>query len=286
MLFAESRWRIPCTSYLLRSAGETVLVDTGVGPAGLWGWDAGVRGRPASRARGGWLPRPRTWTSSSSRTYTSITSAGTPTGTASSSFPNARYVAHRDGIVRRQQRPSAHRADDPGGRVRRDRRRGGRRRGRHGVPAAWALPRAHGSPDRIRGERAVLIADAAVNPMLLDQPDHTYVSDSDAAACAATRRALLRGSSTRRSSRSAATIRHGGIGRVVTRRRPRRVGGSAVSRRSIVFLKHKLPSAAPTRTTMRLARPRMVRLCFRNTKSGRCRELGPRRRQARPRCGH
>lgn len=39
-LFAESRWRIPCTSYLLRSGGDTVLVDTGVGPAGLWGTPA------------------------------------------------------------------------------------------------------------------------------------------------------------------------------------------------------------------------------------------------------
>ena len=39
-IFAESRWRIPCTSYLIRSGESTVLVDTGVGPAGLWGWDA------------------------------------------------------------------------------------------------------------------------------------------------------------------------------------------------------------------------------------------------------
>src|SRR5688572_12075195 len=35
-LFAESRWRVPCTSYLIRAGGVTVLVDTGVGPAGLW----------------------------------------------------------------------------------------------------------------------------------------------------------------------------------------------------------------------------------------------------------
>ena len=41
------------------------------------------------------------------------------------------------------------------------------------------------------GERAVLIADAAVNPMLLDQPERVYVSDGDPATCAATRRALL-----------------------------------------------------------------------------------------------
>ena len=41
------------------------------------------------------------------------------------------------------------------------------------------------------GERAILIADAAVNPMLLDEPGRGYVSDGDAAVCAATRRALL-----------------------------------------------------------------------------------------------
>ena len=37
-LFAGSQWRVPCTSYLIRSGGKSVLVDTGVGPAGLWGW--------------------------------------------------------------------------------------------------------------------------------------------------------------------------------------------------------------------------------------------------------
>jgi hypothetical protein len=39
-LFAQTRWRLPCTCYLVRSGGRTVLVDTGVGPRGLWGWKA------------------------------------------------------------------------------------------------------------------------------------------------------------------------------------------------------------------------------------------------------
>ena len=38
-LFDGSQCLVPCTSYLLRSAGREILVDTGVGPAGLWGWD-------------------------------------------------------------------------------------------------------------------------------------------------------------------------------------------------------------------------------------------------------
>ncbi len=35
------------------------------------------------------------------------------------------------------------------------------------------------------GSEAVLIADAAVHPMLLHEPDAVYVSDGDPAACAA-----------------------------------------------------------------------------------------------------
>ncbi len=37
-LFAGDDWRIPCTCYLLRAGGRIVLVDTGVGPPGLWDW--------------------------------------------------------------------------------------------------------------------------------------------------------------------------------------------------------------------------------------------------------
>jgi glyoxylase-like metal-dependent hydrolase (beta-lactamase superfamily II) len=38
-VFAGDSWRLVCTSYLLRSADRTVLVDTGVGPLGLWRWE-------------------------------------------------------------------------------------------------------------------------------------------------------------------------------------------------------------------------------------------------------
>jgi hypothetical protein len=38
-LFAESRWRrLPSTCYLIRTGGVAVLVDTGIGPPGLWSW--------------------------------------------------------------------------------------------------------------------------------------------------------------------------------------------------------------------------------------------------------
>jgi hypothetical protein len=39
-LFADSRWRLPCAGYLIGVDGMTVLVDTAVGPPGLWGWKA------------------------------------------------------------------------------------------------------------------------------------------------------------------------------------------------------------------------------------------------------
>jgi glyoxylase-like metal-dependent hydrolase (beta-lactamase superfamily II) len=43
-LFAGTRWRLPVTCYLLRSHGTTVLVDSGVGPPGLWDWIAEEEG--------------------------------------------------------------------------------------------------------------------------------------------------------------------------------------------------------------------------------------------------
>ena len=39
-LFADEHWRLACRNYLLRSGSTTVLVDTGVGPPGLWDWTA------------------------------------------------------------------------------------------------------------------------------------------------------------------------------------------------------------------------------------------------------
>ena len=67
------------------------------------------------------------------------------------------------------------------------------------------------------GSEAVLIADAAVHPMLLHEPDAVYVSDGDPAACAATRRALLPELVDRDVLTVCGHYPAGGIGRVVTR---------------------------------------------------------------------
>jgi len=44
-LFSGGDWRLPCTCFFLRARGTTVLVDTGVGPPGLWDWQAESEGR-------------------------------------------------------------------------------------------------------------------------------------------------------------------------------------------------------------------------------------------------
>ena len=138
----------------------TVLVDTGVGPAGLWGWDAEFEEAcfPHWRARRGaedvdvvflthlhvdhvgWNTDREAFASFRTRATSRIATGSRSPGTAAASTST----------------------DDPLCRVRGDRRRDRCRRGRHGLSAAGALSRPHGSPDRPRGERAVLIADAAV----------------------------------------------------------------------------------------------------------------------------
>ena len=190
-LFAESRWRIPCTSYLIRSGDGTVLVDTGVGPAGLWGWNAeSEEGLLPALDDAGAAPED---VDVVFLTHLHVDHVGWNTDRDGSLvFPNARYVAHRDGIAfaSTSGRPHVERTIlsvdfeeiDGEAVVAED-------------VTAFALPGHFPGHMGLRieseGARAVLIADAAVNPMLLDEPGRTYLSDSDSEACAATRRALL-----------------------------------------------------------------------------------------------
>ena len=190
-IFAGSRWRIPCTSYLLRSGDGTVLVDTGAGPAGLWGWDA--------EFEEGLLPALAAARATPEEvdvvflTHLHVDHVGWNTDRDGVvAFPNARYVAHCDGIAfaGKSGRPHIERTilsvefEEIDGEV-------VVAEGVTAFPLPGHFPGHMGLRIDSARERAVLIADAAVNPMLLDQPDRTYVSDSDAATCAATRRALL-----------------------------------------------------------------------------------------------
>jgi glyoxylase-like metal-dependent hydrolase (beta-lactamase superfamily II) len=216
-IFAASRWRIPCTSYLLRSGDDTVLVDTGVGPAGLWGWDAEFEeGLLPALAEVGTAPED---VDVVFLTHLHVDHVGWNTDRAGSVvFPNARYVAHRDGIAfaSTSGRPHVERTilsvefEEIDG-------EGGVAVGVTAFPLPGHFPGHMGLQIESEGERAVMIADAAVNPMLLDEPDRVYISDADAAACAATRRALLPELVDQDVLTMCGHYPDGGIGRVVTR---------------------------------------------------------------------
>jgi glyoxylase-like metal-dependent hydrolase (beta-lactamase superfamily II) len=216
-LFADSRWRIPCTSYLLRSGGATVLVDTGVGPAGLWGWDAEFEeGLIPALADAGTA---REDVDVVFLTHLHVDHVGWNTDADGRVvFPRARYVTHREGIPFARDSGRDHVArtilgvefeEIDGESVVAE--------GITAFPLPGHFPGHMGLRIESGGERAMLIADAAVNPMLLDQPDRAYVSDGAQAACAATRRALLPELVDQDVIVVCGHYPDGGVGRVVTR---------------------------------------------------------------------
>jgi glyoxylase-like metal-dependent hydrolase (beta-lactamase superfamily II) len=216
-LFAGPRWMLPCKCYLLRSGGETVLVDTGVGPAGLWGWAAErEEGLLPALADAGVAPED---VDVVFLTHLHVDHVGWNTDRDGRVvFPNARYVAHREGIafVRDNARGHATRTVLPVS---------FEEIGDEAVVAeritAFPLPGHFPGHLGLRvesgGERAVLIADAAVHPMFLDQPQRTYAFDHDAALTAATRRTLLPELVDQDVLVVCGHYPGGGIGRVVTR---------------------------------------------------------------------
>jgi glyoxylase-like metal-dependent hydrolase (beta-lactamase superfamily II) len=216
-LFVRSRWRLPCTCYLLRSSGDTVLVDTGVGPAGLWSWDAEFEeGLLPALADAGVAPPDIDVVF---LTHLHVDHVGWNTDRDGRLvFPNARYIAHRDGVASARARPRGHveRAILPVAFEELD----GESVVAEGV-VAFPLPGHLAGHMGVRiesqGERAVLIADAAVNPMQLAEPERVYVFDADPALCAATRRALLPELVDQDVLVVCGHYPDGGVGRVVTR---------------------------------------------------------------------
>ena len=216
-IFAESRWRIPSTAYLVRSGGETVLVDTGVGPAGLWGWKAEFEeGLLPALAEAGAVPED---VDVVFLTHLHVDHVGWNTDRDGRVvFPNARYVAHRDGIAfaSHSGRPHVERTilsvefEEIVGET-------AIAKGVTAFPLPGHFPGHMGIRVDSDGERAVLMADAAVNPMLLDQPDRVYASDGDPLVCAATRRDLLPALVDQDVLAVCGHYPAGGIGRVVTR---------------------------------------------------------------------
>ncbi len=195
-LFAGESWRVPCKGYLVRSGGVTMLVDTGVGPPGLWDWTAEQEGElPDELSR---LGVARDEIDIVFLTHLHIDHVGWNTDLEGTVFfPRARYLAHRDSVafassqaerphVRRCIAPLLDRFEHVDGEV-------------EIAPGVTAFVAPGHYPGHValrlaaEGHEAVLLADVAVHPALLEEPGWIYVSDSDPAQCAKTRRSLLPG---------------------------------------------------------------------------------------------
>jgi len=193
-LFAGESWRVPCKCYLVRAAGVTVLVDTGVGPPGLWEWTAEREGELPDALRT--LGVGRDEIDVVFLTHLHIDHVGWNTDLEGSVlFPRARYVVHRDSVafassqaerphVRRCIAPLLDRFEQVTGEM-------------EIAPGVTAFVASGHYPGHMalrlasEGQKAVLLADVAVHPALLEEPDWVYISDSDPPKCAATRRSLL-----------------------------------------------------------------------------------------------
>jgi glyoxylase-like metal-dependent hydrolase (beta-lactamase superfamily II) len=192
-LFAGTQWRLPCTCYLLRTEGTTILVDTGVGPPGLWEWDAESEGGLPEALEDNGVRRDDI--DAVFLTHLHIDHLGWNTDeNGAVFFPRARYVVHRDALafarsrlelphIRRCVEPFADRFDQVAGEV-------------ELAPGVTAVPAAGHYPGHMTvrvvsaGAKAVLLVDAAVHPALLDHPDWHYVWDVDHETSVLTRRAL------------------------------------------------------------------------------------------------
>jgi glyoxylase-like metal-dependent hydrolase (beta-lactamase superfamily II) len=193
-LFSGESWRLPCSSFLVRSAGVTILVDTGVGPPGLWDWTAEHEGElPEALAQLGVSPAD---VEVVFLTHLHIDHVGWNTNLEGVAFfPRARYVVHRDALaLARSQDGRAHvqrcivaledRFETIAGDLE-------LAPGVTSFTAPGHYPGHMGLRLASDGEQAVLLADTAVHPALLDEPDWVYAADGDSDACADTRRALL-----------------------------------------------------------------------------------------------
>lgn len=193
-LFAGESWRVPCKCCIVRAGGVTVLVDTGVGPPGLWGWTAEEEGElPDALTR---LGIARDEIDVVFLTHLHIDHVGWNTDLEGSVFfSRARYVVHRNSVAfasSQAERPHVRRCIAP--LLDRFEQIDGDMEIAPGV-TAFATPGHFPGHMALRlaseGAEAVLLADVAVHPALLEEPDWVYVSDSDPEKCAVTRRSLL-----------------------------------------------------------------------------------------------
>ena len=219
-LFAAESWRAPCNCYLVRAVGVTVLVDTAVGPPGLWGWTAEGEGElPDALNR---LGIARDEIDVVFLTHLHIDHVGWNTDLEGTVFfPRARYVVHRDSVAfasSQAERPHVRRCIAP--LVDRFEQINGEAEITPGV-TAFVAPGHFPGHMALRlsseGAEAVLLADVAVHPALLAEPDWVFVSDSDPEKCAVTRRSLLSELADRDVLVACGHYPGSGIGRIVER---------------------------------------------------------------------
>jgi glyoxylase-like metal-dependent hydrolase (beta-lactamase superfamily II) len=192
-LFARDGWRIHCTCYLVRSAGATLLVDTGSGPPGLWDWSPDWEG--------GLLPALRAHRVEPAEvdivvnTHVHVDHVGWNTDRDGELvFPRARFVLHEEALAAAQaraERPHMPRC------VLSVLERGlvdafaGDREVAEGVVVV-SLPGHDPGHVGVRiGSDALLIGDAAAHPALLDEPGWRFVNDDDHEQSVETRRSLV-----------------------------------------------------------------------------------------------
>ena len=219
-LFAGESWRLPCASFLLRFDGTNVLVDTGVGPPGLWGWTAESEGELPQALEAHGLARDEI--DVVFLTHLHIDHLGWNADLDGVPyFPRARYVVHRDALAfarTRPELPHIRRCVEP--LADRFETLAGDHELVSGVTAFEApghYPGHMAVRVRSAGAEAVLLADIAVHPALLAEPRWQYVSDLDQPLAVETRRALLPELVDRDVLVACGHYPGTGIGRVVTR---------------------------------------------------------------------
>jgi glyoxylase-like metal-dependent hydrolase (beta-lactamase superfamily II) len=193
-LFVGGTWRVPLTSYLLQAGGLTVLVDTAIGPPDATDWPLEhAPGLPAGLAE---LGVERGDVDAVFLTHVHVDHVGwNADADGTPLFPNARHLIHPDGLKwafdARSEAPYVQRClrsltkrrlvDDLRG-------------GEEIVPGVATVDLPGHLPGQLGlriGDEAVLVADAAVHPALLDEPAWVYLWDHDAESSVATRQRVL-----------------------------------------------------------------------------------------------
>ena len=175
-LFDHPRWRLPFRSFLVRAPGRTVLVDTGVGPAG----------------EGEFLPERQGWLLGELRragvtpgeidtvfiTHVHVDHVGW-----NAAFGRSQFVAHRESVALAEERgrplPEGTAAV------------AGEAELAPGVVAFETPGHLPGHMSVLVGDDLVVLGDVAVHPAQLSRPGLAYVFDADAERSTRTREEVL-----------------------------------------------------------------------------------------------